>query len=155
MAEDEFYDDIDWSEVAEMPTPTTATPYNNSKRPRLDDNNYGSSLLRNLDMAPSSAFGGGGGDDQAFDYSTTRGEGDGGDDEERGGMTTTTTGGDAMQVKAIELATVGRENLFLTGKAGTGKSWTTKRILERFERDGRIIHLTAPTGIAAINIGGT
>ena len=38
MAKDEFYDNIDWSEV-EMPTPTV-TP--SSKRPRLDDvNNNG------------------------------------------------------------------------------------------------------------------
>ena len=133
MTNDDFYDNIDWSEV-EMPTPTV-TP--SSKRPRLDDvnNNGESSLLQNLEMAPTF-----GGDTLLMGDSKVEGE-----DEEVG---------DAMQVKAIELA-IGGENLFLTGKAGTGKSWATKRILKRFEEDGKIIHLTAPTGIAAINIGGT
>jgi hypothetical protein len=50
--------------------------------------------------------------------------------------------GDALQEKAIALAKEGR-NMFLTGKAGTGKSCSARKI-----------ELTVPMGIAAINIGG-
>ena len=59
-----------------------------------------------------------------------------------------------MQQKAVELANQGH-NLFLTGRAGTGKSWATKRIIEDFTQRGLSIHATAPTGIAAINVDGT
>jgi ATP-dependent exoDNAse (exonuclease V) alpha subunit len=44
--------------------------------------------------------------------------------------------------------------LFLTGRAGTGKSWATKRIIEDFTKNKKIIFATAPTGIAAINVDG-
>ena len=62
--------------------------------------------------------------------------------------------GDELQEAAIKLAGEGK-NIFLTGKAGTGKSWTIRRIVEA-SGSGRNkkIQLTAPTGIAAINIGG-
>ncbi|KAL3791084.1 hypothetical protein HJC23_012069 [Cyclotella cryptica] len=62
--------------------------------------------------------------------------------------------GDEMQQEAIRLAKIG-ENLFLTGKAGTGKSWATKRIVEDFCDRNNLIYATAPTGIAAINVDGT
>jgi DNA replication protein DnaC len=58
---------------------------------------------------------------------------------------------DDLQTQAIQIAQDGK-NLFLTGKAGTGKSWTTRKIVERLERR---LHVTAPTGIAAINVKGT
>jgi DNA replication protein DnaC len=61
--------------------------------------------------------------------------------------------GDALQQKAIALANQGC-NLFLTGRAGTGKSWATKRIIEDFTKNKKIIFATAPTGIAAINVDG-
>mmetsp|Transcript_40151 Transcript_40151/g.84039 ORF Transcript_40151/g.84039 Transcript_40151/m.84039 type:complete len:140 (-) Transcript_40151:570-989(-) len=61
--------------------------------------------------------------------------------------------GDALQLAAIEFAEKGN-NIFLTGKAGTGKSWTTKKIVKWFADNDKIIYVTAPTGIAAINIGG-
>ena len=60
---------------------------------------------------------------------------------------------DPLQQKAIETAAQG-DNLFLTGKAGTGKSWVTKRLVESLESNLKTIHLVAPTGIAAINIDG-
>ena len=59
--------------------------------------------------------------------------------------------GDELQQSAIRLASEG-QNLFLTGKAGTGKSWTIRKIVET--NSTKNIQLTAPTGIAAINIGG-
>lgn len=59
--------------------------------------------------------------------------------------------GDKLQKKAIALAKEGK-NIFLTGKAGTGKSWTIRKMVRACQN--RTIQLTAPTGIAAINIGG-
>lgn len=44
-----------------------------------------------------------------------------------------------------------RENLFLTGKAGTGKSTLIRTFLG--EKNGRAL-VVAPTGIAALNVGG-
>jgi ATP-dependent DNA helicase PIF1 len=44
-------------------------------------------------------------------------------------------------------------NLFVTGSAGTGKSFLIKKIVERYEGKG-LCMLTASTGIAAWNIGG-
>lgn len=61
--------------------------------------------------------------------------------------------GDELQNKAIQLGLNGK-NIFLTGKAGTGKSWTTRQMLKQFERKRRIMHVTAPTGIAAIQSHG-
>ncbi|KAL7551568.1 hypothetical protein ACHAWF_018419 [Thalassiosira exigua] len=132
MADAEFDDDIDWSSI-EMPS-TPATP--SSKRPRLEGKaNDESSLLRDLEMTPTvGATAPGAGGPSA----------DEGDEEV----------GDALQLKAIDLAMNG-SNPFLTGKAGTGKSWVTKKIVKGFDDADRIIHVTAPTGIASINVGGT
>ena len=45
----------------------------------------------------------------------------------------------------------GGRNLFLTGMAGTGKTWTLKRfIADSLKR----VDVTAPTGVAALNVGG-
>lgn len=61
--------------------------------------------------------------------------------------------GDELQERAIQLALEGK-NIFLTGKAGTGKSWTTRKMLERFNEANKRMHVTAPTGIAAIQSDG-
>ena len=63
--------------------------------------------------------------------------------------------GDEMQEHAIDVVTKHRRNVFLTGRAGTGKSWTTKQIVQALLRSGRCVHVTAPTGMAAINVHGT
>lgn len=60
---------------------------------------------------------------------------------------------DELQSKALKLVQDGK-NLFLTGKAGTGKSWTTRRIVNELNRRNKQVHVTAPTGIAAVNVGG-
>ncbi|MEI6089425.1 MAG: AAA family ATPase [bacterium] len=54
-------------------------------------------------------------------------------------------------LEALEYLRNTRENLFLTGKAGTGKTTLLKYIKECFPGD---IVVTAPTGIAAVNAGG-
>jgi hypothetical protein len=45
-------------------------------------------------------------------------------------------------------------NVFLTGQAGTGKSWLLRAFLEGSPKPPGVA-VTAPTGIAALNIGGT
>lgn len=44
-----------------------------------------------------------------------------------------------------------RRNIFITGGAGTGKSYTLQRLKERY---GRKLSITSTTGISAINING-
>lgn len=46
------------------------------------------------------------------------------------------------------------ENVYLTGKAGTGKSFVTKTAIDLLKRKGKNIMALAPTGIAANNIKG-
>lgn len=46
------------------------------------------------------------------------------------------------------------KNIFLTGKAGTGKSFVVKLILEKLKQNHKNVVAIAPTGIAANNIGG-
>ena len=57
------------------------------------------------------------------------------------------------QQKAFEKAINGK-NIDLRGKAGTGKSFVTKKIIEYFQRKKKNVVAIAPTGIAANNIGG-
>lgn len=45
-------------------------------------------------------------------------------------------------------------NVFLTGDAGTGKSYVLERCIEEWGRRDRSTLVMAPTGIAAINVGG-
>lgn len=52
-----------------------------------------------------------------------------------------------------ELSLAGK-NLFLTGKAGTGKSTIVKHVIEALKKAGKHVIAVAPTGIAANNIDG-
>lgn len=45
-------------------------------------------------------------------------------------------------------------NIFLTGKAGTGKSFVVKMFMDELRESGRNFLALAPTGVAANNIGG-
>ena len=45
-------------------------------------------------------------------------------------------------------------NLFITGKAGTGKTELLKRIREDLEKQKKVVAVLAPTGIAAENAEG-
>ena len=57
------------------------------------------------------------------------------------------------QEKAIELALQGH-NIFLTGQAGTGKSYTLNKLIEIMEMKGKVVAKTASTGIASTHING-
>ena len=46
------------------------------------------------------------------------------------------------------------QNIFLTGKAGTGKSFIVKQAIELLKKQDKNIVALAPTGVAANNIGG-
>ncbi len=58
---------------------------------------------------------------------------------------------DADQEKAFDLIANTNTPLFITGKAGTGKSTFIKMIQEKIAKNFLVL---APTGIAAINVGG-
>jgi len=53
--------------------------------------------------------------------------------------------------EALEIMNAGKRNLFVTGRAGTGKSTILRYFRDTTERQ---IAVLAPTGVAAINIGG-
>ena len=55
------------------------------------------------------------------------------------------------QQAALDAMMSGR-NVFLTGEAGTGKSTVLREFLGRCDRPCAVL---APTGVAAINVGGT
>lgn len=45
-------------------------------------------------------------------------------------------------------------NVMLWGDAGTGKSWLTQKVIADYRKKGKTVIVTAPTGVAAINVGG-
>lgn len=49
---------------------------------------------------------------------------------------------------------VSGENIFITGNAGTGKSYLVKAFDEWCEKNKKNLVKTAPTGVAALEIGG-
>lgn len=51
-------------------------------------------------------------------------------------------------------AVLSGSNIFLTGKAGTGKSFIVKKAIELLQSKGKKVIALAPTGVAANNIGG-
>lgn len=57
------------------------------------------------------------------------------------------------QQEFIDLVQSG-ENIFLSGKAGVGKSFITKHAIELLEDMGKKVIAVAPTGVAANNVGG-
>lgn len=57
------------------------------------------------------------------------------------------------QQQFLDLALQGK-NIFLSGKAGTGKSTVTQQAIEKLRSEGKRVAAIAPTGIAANNIGG-
>ena len=58
------------------------------------------------------------------------------------------------QQSALAALTSTNDNIFLTGKAGTGKSFLLKRFLLEAKKRGVGVTCLAPTGIAAVHLGG-
>jgi ATP-dependent exoDNAse (exonuclease V) alpha subunit len=57
------------------------------------------------------------------------------------------------QQKAIDVALSG-QSISIDGKAGSGKTFITKHIIEQLQAKNKNVVVLAPTGIAAINAGG-
>lgn len=51
-------------------------------------------------------------------------------------------------------AVLNGESVFLNGKAGTGKTYVTKQVIEELKKKGKNVVALAPTGVAANNLGG-
>lgn len=60
---------------------------------------------------------------------------------------------DNIWKKAFELTRKGK-NLFITGKAGTGKTTLLKEVVSRLKEENKMVAVTAPTGVAAHNAEG-
>jgi len=58
-----------------------------------------------------------------------------------------------MLHELLELISSGR-NVFVTGRAGTGKTYLLRQVVDLMRRDGKAIAIAAPTGMAAINCEG-
>jgi len=54
--------------------------------------------------------------------------------------------------KAISI--LDRDNLFITGGAGSGKSHLTREIISKYEEEGKTVVALGSTGVSAVNIGG-
>jgi len=59
------------------------------------------------------------------------------------------------QRHAAHLALDGEANVFLTGAAGTGKSYVVRYIIQELKRAKSKFAVCAPTGVAAVNVGGS
>jgi len=59
----------------------------------------------------------------------------------------------AEQLDILERITAG-SNVGITGSAGTGKSFVIKHICSVLENNGKVYRIVAPTGVAAVNVGG-
>lgn len=57
------------------------------------------------------------------------------------------------QDKAFDIIMSG-QNVFLTGEAGTGKTWLLNKVVKELRSKGKNVAITASTGIAATHIGG-
>lgn len=60
---------------------------------------------------------------------------------------------DNIWKKAFELIKKGK-NLFITGKAGTGKTTLLKEVVSCLKEENKVVAVTAPTGVAAHNAEG-
>jgi len=58
------------------------------------------------------------------------------------------------QEAAVRYALKGK-NMFLSGSAGSGKSFTLRTVIKRLRESGKIVEVTATTGVAAVQVGGS
>lgn len=60
----------------------------------------------------------------------------------------------AQQVAVVDLILRGSQNVCYTGSAGTGKSTVLKAVVCELEKQGKTVDIVAPSGIAALAVGG-
>ncbi len=58
------------------------------------------------------------------------------------------------QRQAFDIIVNKQKNAFITGDAGTGKSYVLTAIVDALTQLGRMVTVTAPTGVAALNVAG-
>src|ERR1044071_7977463 len=58
-----------------------------------------------------------------------------------------------QQDQALHIMLQGR-SVFLTGPAGSGKTYVLNQLIRRLKAEGKEVAITASTGIAATHIGG-
>lgn len=58
------------------------------------------------------------------------------------------------QSEFVEAALAGKTSTLLLGKAGVGKSVAIRAVIERADEEGKSFFVAAPTGVAALAIGG-
>ncbi len=61
---------------------------------------------------------------------------------------------DTTQEAVLTALDKGHEHLFITGEAGTGKSYIVRKWLDSHPDVDKAVAICAPTGVAALNIGG-
>lgn len=59
-----------------------------------------------------------------------------------------------QQSRALEIMRAG-ESVFLTGPAGSGKTYVLQQFIKKARADGKHVSVTATTGLAATHLGGT
>ena len=59
--------------------------------------------------------------------------------------------GDMIQLDAIQAVKEGH-NVCLLGGPGTGKTWVIKNVTKSLRQEGKVVCVTASTGIAALNL---
>lgn len=60
----------------------------------------------------------------------------------------------AQQAAVVDLIVKGRRNVCYTGSAGTGKSTVLKAVVRELKQQGKTVDIVAPSGIAALAVGG-
>lgn len=58
------------------------------------------------------------------------------------------------QEKVVRAITIAGRNVFYTGSAGVGKSTVLKAFVKELKQRGKHVDIIAPSGIAALNVGG-
>jgi ATP-dependent DNA helicase PIF1 len=60
-----------------------------------------------------------------------------------------------QEQRQAALMAIEGKSIFISGAAGTGKSHVSKYIIQSLQRQNKKVSPTAPTGVAAINVGGS